>query len=310
VTDPRNGTPEAVTAVIATRGRPQLLRAAVRAILAQTHPGPIEVIVVFDGIDIDELGDVEVRGNRTLRTVQNTRSSGLAGGRNTGIELASNDLIAFCDDDDEWLPEKLVKQLVLRATSSPASIVSTGIRIRTASGEHDRLAPAVVRHEDFLDSRITEIHPSTFLLSRSALLERIGLVDEELPAGYGEDYDLLLRASQVAPVVSVGEPLTIVNWNRTSFFAERWQGVADGLSYVLRKFPAFRGSARGTARIEGQIAFAHAALGNRRTALRWATSAMRHDLRQARAYLAFLIALRALPAGGVVNFLNGRGRGM
>ncbi|MDQ4138412.1 MAG: glycosyltransferase [Actinomycetota bacterium] len=303
-------TKEAVTVVLATRGRPLLLRAAVRAVLAQTHPGPIEVIVVFDGIEIDPLGDVQATGNRTLRTVPNTRSSGLAGGRNTGISLASHDLVAFCDDDDEWMPEKLQKQLALRATVSPASIVSTGIRIRTAAGSHDRLAPAVVRHEDFLESRITEVHPSTFLLSRTALLHHIGLVDEDLPAGYGEDYDLLLRASEVAPVVSVQEPLTIVNWNRTSFFADRWQGIADGLGYVLRKFPAFARSPRGTARIEGQIAFAHAALGNRGAAIRWAVSAMRHDLRQARAYLAFLIAMRALPAAGVVNFLNNRGRGM
>jgi glycosyltransferase involved in cell wall biosynthesis len=307
VTEPTN---EAVTVVLATRGRPELLRAAVRAVLAQTHSGPIEVIVVFDGIDIDPLDDVVVTGNRTLRTVPNSRSRGLAGGRNTGISLAGNDLVAFCDDDDEWLPEKLQKQLALRATVSPASIVSTGIRIRTAGGSHDRLAPAVVRHEDFLKSRITEVHPSTFLLSRGALLDRIGLVDEDLPAGYGEDYDLLLRASQVAPVVAVQEALTIVNWNRTSFFADRWQGIADGLSYVLRKFPAFAQSPRGTARIEGQIAFAHAALGHRGAAMRWAASAMRHDLRQARAYLAFLIAMRALPAAGVVNFLNNRGRGM
>jgi hypothetical protein len=101
-----------------------------------------------------------------------------------------------------------------------------------------------------------------------------------------------------------------VNWNRTSFFADRWQGIADGLSYVLAKFPEFRSSRRGSARIEGQIAFAHAALGHHAEALRWSARTLRHDLRQLRAYAAMLIAVRAVPAAGLVGFVNSRGRGL
>ena len=306
----RSATASAVSVVVATRGRPQLLRAAIRSIFAQTHDNPIEVIVVFDGIPLDPLMDLEIPPLRTLRTVANRRSPGLAGGRNTGIMLASHDLIAFCDDDDEWLPEKLSKQLALFEQHPKASLVATGIRIRTAEAQHDRIPPAWAHHQDFLASRITEIHPSSFLLRKKRLLDEIGLVDEDLPAGYGEDYDLLLRASSHAPVISVPEPLVIVNWNRTSFFADRWQGIADGLSYVLAKFPSFGSSPRGSARIEGQIAFAHAALGHRAEALRWASRTLRHDLRQLRAYAAMLIAVRAVPAGGVVGFLNSRGRGL
>jgi glycosyltransferase involved in cell wall biosynthesis len=302
--------PSPVSVVLATRGRPQLLRAAVRSILAQTHPGEIEVIVVFDGIPIDPLDDLAVPAGRTLRTVPNTRRPGLAGGRNTGILLSTSDLVAFCDDDDEWMPEKLAKQLRLLDAEPTAPLVATGIRIRTAESEHDRLPPERVGHRDFVASRITEIHPSSFLLRKHRLLADIGLVDEDLPAGYGEDYDLLLRASAVGPIVSVAEPLVIVNWNRTSFFADRWQGIADGLSYLLAKFPAFRSDPRGSARIEGQIAFAHAALGHRTEALRWAARTLRHDLRQLRAYAAMLIAVRAVPAAGVVGFLNSRGRGL
>ncbi|MDQ4138271.1 MAG: glycosyltransferase family 2 protein [Actinomycetota bacterium] len=306
----RCATLSAVSVVLATRGRPQLLRAAIRSIFAQTHQQPIEVIVVFDRSPIDSLDDVAVPALRTLRTVGNTRTPGLAGGRNTGILLASHDLIAFCDDDDEWLPEKLVKQLQLLERQSKASLVATGIRVRTAGADHDRIPPARARHADFLASRITEIHPSSFLLRRQRLVDEIGLVDEELPAAYGEDYDLLLRASALAPVLSVPEPLVIVNWNRTSFFADRWQGIADGLSYVLAKFPSFGTSRRGSARIEGQIAFAHAALGHRAEALRWAVRTLRHDLRQVRAYAAMFIAIPAVPAAGLVGFVNSRGRGL
>ncbi|MCU1414475.1 MAG: glycosyl transferase family 2 [Microbacteriaceae bacterium] len=299
-----------VSVVIATRGRPELLRAAVRAILAQDYAGAIELVVVFDGIDIDPLTDVVMPNGRALATIANGRAAGLAGGRNTGIEATSGALVAFCDDDDEWLPEKLARQVELFAGHPEAILVATGIRIQTADASHVRLPPAVVSFDDLLESRITELHPSSFLIRRRDLLGEIGLVDEQLPMSYGEDYDLLLRAARFGTILSVLEPLVIVHWNRASFFADRWQGIADGLGYVLLKHPEFATSPRGSARIEGQIAFAYGALRNRPEAWAWSRRALRHDRRQLRAWAAMLVSLRLAPAGALVRLVNSRGRGM
>ena len=52
--------------------------------------------------------------------------------------------------------------------------------------------------EDLLKSRVFAAHPSTVLVRRKAMLERIGLVDEEIPGSYGEDYEWLLRAARRA----------------------------------------------------------------------------------------------------------------
>jgi hypothetical protein len=299
-----------VGVVIATRGRPELLRAAVRAALGQTYAGRVEIRVVFDHIDIDPLGDVEVPDNRALETLANVRPQGLAGARNSGILASDTELIAFCDDDDEWLPSKLEAQVELLLSRPEASVVATGIRIESEGGSHVRLPPAEANFGDFLVSRITEIHPSSFLIRRDDLLGPIGLVDEELPAAYGEDYDLLLRASRVGPVLSVLEPLTIINWKRASFFSSKWDGIASGLTYVLDKFPEFSRTRRGTARIAGQVAFAHAASGRRREANRWAARAIRNDVAELRAYAAVAISLRLAPAGALVNVINRRGRGL
>ena len=299
-----------VSVVIATRGRPQLLRAAVRAILAQDYPGDVDVVVVYDRIDIDPLSDVDVPPRRRLKAIANSRTAGLAGGRNSGILETTGKLVAFCDDDDEWLPGKLSRQVAAWQRDPDAVMVATGIRIETGGQSHVRLPPAHVEFDDLLLSRITEMHPSSFLMRRTDLLGHVGLVDEELPASYGEDYDLLLRMARRGHVLAVREPLVIVHWDRASFFSEKWRGIADGLSYLLAKHPRFMESPKGSARIEGQVAFAFAALGDRADAWKWAVRTMRHDVFQPRAYAAVAIASRVVPAAPLVRLVNSRGRGL
>lgn len=298
-----------VSVVIATHGRPELLRRAVRSVLAQDGlDGPLEVVLVFDRTPIDPLGDVDP-GPHTIRSVPNARTPGLAGARNTGILAAAAPIVAFCDDDDEWAPRKLARQLPL-LDHPDVALAATGVAIQSFGGVHHRLPPARTDLDDLLRSRITELHPSSFLIRVAALRGELGLVDEQLPASYGEDYDLLLRAAKLGHIDAVPEPLTIVHWDRTSYFSERWRGVADGLSYLLAKHPEFQSTGSGQARIEGQIAFAYGALGSGGPARSWAGRALRHDPRQPRAYLAMLVGLRLLSADRVVATLNSRGRGM
>lgn len=299
-----------VSVVIATRGRSQLLRRAISSIIGQLTEANVELVVVFDQVDIDKLGDVVLPEGRTLRVLRNHRSPGLAGARNTGIEAASHDLVAFCDDDDEWAPEKLEKQMELLCVDPGAVLVATGIRIETASGVHTRLSPRRTELKDLLDSRITELHPSSFLLRRASLVGDLGLIDERIPASYGEDYDLLLRAAKLGHVAAVPQPLTIVHWDRTSFFSDRWQGIADGLTYLLHKHPELARSAVGSSRIQGQIAFAHAALGRRDLAHAWAIQSLRRSRRQLRAYAAWLISVHLLSPAAFVSLLNRLGRGL
>lgn len=302
--------PLRVSAVITTCGRPELLRKAVRSILEQDYPGHIEVVVVFDRIAVDALDDVVVPPGRSLKPIANTRTPGLAGGRNTGINAAGGEVIGFCDDDDHWHRQKISRQLETWRAQPSAVAVASGIRIRTGGTDIVRLPPERVAFGDFLRSRITALHPSTMLYRRADLLGRIGPVDEELPAGYGEDYDLLLRATRYGDVVSTPEPLVGVLWDRPSFFAGRWANISGGLSYLLRKFPEFEASPRGLARIAGQVAFAEAALGNRAAARAWARSALSRDRRQLRAYAAWAVSLGLLDAAWIVRLVQKTGRGL
>lgn len=301
--------PEGVSVVIATRQRPELLRRAVRSVVNQTYPGPIEVVVVFDGTEVDVLDDVELPEQRIVRTLANTRVAGLAGARNSGIAASTLGLIAFCDDDDEWKPSKLDLQVPV-LEDPEVILVASAIEIHSAGGIHRRFAPNRVVHDDLLHSRITELHPSSFLLRASDLRVELGGIDEEIPASFGEDYDLLLRAASLGTITSVPEPVTIIHWDRTSYFSEKWRGIADGLTFLLNKHPEFARSRRGSARIEGQVAFAYGALGERSAARSWSWRAIRHDPRQPRPYIALVVGMGLVSGDTIVAALNRRGRGM
>lgn len=310
VADPRPGrTAGAVSVVIATMDRPGLLERAVRGVLVQDHGGPTELVVVFDRVPVRELA-VAVPSSASLRYLTNVRTPGLAGARNTGILATSGEFLAFCDDDDEWLPGKLAAQKALLSRRPDAVLASTGITVRTESADHLRLGPVSAGMGTYLRRRVPEVHPSTFFMRRADLVGRIGLIDEELPASYGEDYDLLLRASRLGPTVGVQESLVNVYWNRPSFFAGRWDAIAEGLTYILAKTPEFEDDRRGLARVEGQIAFAHAALSRRRLAIGWAARALRHHPLQPRAWAALLLLTRLVDAAYLVEVVQKRGRGL
>jgi glycosyltransferase involved in cell wall biosynthesis len=296
-----------VAVIVATRDRPALLERAVRSILSQSYPGDVECVVVFDQTSPTAVPVASTAGRR-LTVITNTRTPGLAGARNSGILATQSEFVAFCDDDDEWAAPKLALQLeLLRSTS--AELVACGIRIHHSSGIVARVPPRVVHLPLLVKERVTALHPSSFVMCRSAVLE-LGMLDEQIPGSYGEDYDWLLRAARRMPIVSVEQPLVEVYWNRQSFFAERWEVIADALVYLLRKHPEIRADRLGLARIQGQIAFAHAAMANRSLACADSLRALRKNPAERRAYLALAVAAGLVPARTILRLLNQRGRGI
>ena len=109
-----------------------------------------------------------------------------------------------------------------------------------------------------LRDRMTELHPSTFLIRRAALLDGIGLVDEEIPGSYAEDYEFLLRAARSAPLLNLPTPYVLVHWHKRSYFSGGGNH-RDALQWLLDRYPEFGTQPRGEARVAGQIAFARAA---------------------------------------------------
>ena len=239
-----------ISVIVPTRDRPELLRHAVQSILGQDYPGEVECVVVFDQSAPTPI-TVEPAERRRLRLIRNERTPGLAGARNAGVLASDGELVAFCDDDDDWLPGKLRLQVDAMRPNPEAVVATCGIFVLYRTRTIRRLPPngTTVTQEQLLRKRMMEVHPSTVLVRRTALLGSIGLVDEAIPGSYAEDYEWLLRAARVAPIVVVREPLVRIHWHPSSFFEERWQIIVRALTYLLDKHPEFEQEPAGLARI-------------------------------------------------------------
>jgi glycosyltransferase involved in cell wall biosynthesis len=298
----------AVGVVIPTHDRPGPLRTALAAVLAQDYPGQLQVVVVFDRAEPDprlaDCGDL-------VSVVANTRTPGLAGSRNTGILLLDTSLVAFCDDDDEWLPGKLCAQVEALRARPAAEFASCGIMVDCDGARHPRLAGrSEITHADLVRSRMVMVHSSTYLARRSALVDGIGLVDESIPGSQNEDWDLALRAARRHPIVQVDKPLVRVVWGAASYYAAHWETKAESLRWMLSHHPELVVDRPGAARVYAQLSFAYACLRRRGEAFRWAWRALRSNWHERRVPVALAVAVGIVPGDTVIRRLNAYGHGI
>jgi glycosyltransferase involved in cell wall biosynthesis len=262
-----------VSVIITTRGRPELVRETIAAVVAQSYPGDIECIVVHDQEPPDQALSLLGTARRSVRVAANHGTPGEAGARNTGHGLTTGDYIATCDDDDVWHPGKLQAQVKRLLDEPDLLVVGSGIRL-LLSGNRTRDWPGRqerVSYQLLLRNRVKELNCSTLVMRREALV-KVGLSDEELP--YGEDYDWVLRAAKAGGVGIVAQPLADIRKNGTSWYEGSAYKTAEGLEILLAKHPDIATSRRGHARILGQIAYARSCVGERGPALRYALRAL------------------------------------
>ena len=184
------------------------IKDAIASVLAQTYPRT-EVIVVDDASN-DRTADAVVSFGSRVKLIRNSRRTSNAGlNRNTGIQAASGEYIAFLDGDDLWEPEKLVVQMTAAAQYPAAGLVAVdGIQFRHEDGA--MLKPSLYHTIPWRSSAELQvlnlydrllhgccIETPSQILVRRAVLDAVGGFTGDLHprpgGGRGEDYDLLLK---------------------------------------------------------------------------------------------------------------------
>ena len=197
----------AVSVIIPTFNRAWCLPRAIESVLNQTFQD-FELIVVDDG-STDDTIDVLAR-YPTLRFIRYRVNRGVGAAINAGLAIANADLIALQDSDDEWLPEKLERQVaVMRSADETLGVVYCD-QWRHRDGARFLFPAAQVSQDDgivygrALDDGLHNIGNQSLLIRR-ACFEKVGLYDESLRKN--EDLDMLIRISQHFRLHRIPEPL-------------------------------------------------------------------------------------------------------
>jgi glycosyltransferase involved in cell wall biosynthesis len=205
-----------VSAVIPTHGRPRLLACAVRSALRQTW-SPMEVVVVVDGPDPATTLCLKTITDPRLRVVVLPEPCGGSEARNVGVRVARGDWIAFLDDDDEWLPEKIERQMHA-AHAMPDWFPVVSCRLIAQSPSISRVLPVELYEApraiaDFLFCRATLRDPGGVMQTSTLLAPRDLLVAVPFRAGLPmhKDWDWLIRVASYKGVglSMVRQPLAI-----------------------------------------------------------------------------------------------------
>ena len=192
-----------IAVIIPTYNRIETLSRAISSVLAQIRPID-ELIVVDDGSTDGTSAWLRERypGIKLIEQV----NAGVSAARNRGIESTGCDWIALLDSDDEWLPQKLEKQLARLASEPDHKIIHSdeiwvrnGVRVNQMK-KHSKKGGWIF--QDCLP--LCAISPSAVMIHQS-IFGDVGLFDESLPAC--EDYDLWLRITSRYPVLYCDEPL-------------------------------------------------------------------------------------------------------
>jgi glycosyltransferase involved in cell wall biosynthesis len=227
-----------VSTIIPVYNGAAYLRPAIDSVLAQRNVS-VELIVIDDGSTDDTWQVLACYGDALRKERQ--ANSGPAKARNRGAHLATGEWLAFLDADDEWLPDKLAKQLELAGPQ--ASLVYTDRRNIGACAHVAELQSAGVQlfEGDVFEPLLRDnfITLSSVLLARD-WFERLGEFNDGVIGC--EDWDLWLRYAAAGGLVRLcREPLTRYRWHANSVSTNQEHMCTKRLEVLQRALASPRG---------------------------------------------------------------------
>jgi len=214
-----------ISVILPTYNRKHTLQRSIGSILNQTYR-PSEIIIIDDGSS-DGSSELIESDYPNIRLIKQS-NSGVSSARNKGIKNSKGQWIALMDSDDEWLPDKLEKQVQALKEYSEYLFCHTneiwirrGVRVNQGK-KHQKYGGYIF--DKCLD--ICRISPSSSLFHKS-ILEDAGLFDESLRVC--EDYDLWLRITAKYPILFLDELLI-----------KKYGGHKDQLSRVPEGIEQYR----------------------------------------------------------------------
>lgn len=231
-----------VSVVLPTYNRARTLARAVRSVLNQGYQN-LELIVVDDG-SIDETPAIMATfADPRVRYLKLEKNEGASSARNHGLKAATGAYIAFQDSDDEWLSDKLERQVEVALASGGRDVSVFHIKVLYGRDEARNFGvgrvccvPQITQPEASRDYvKMTHLQnlmsPQTLMFSRS-VLEKVGYFDTLLVNSV--DWDFSLRLVRHTKVLFIEEPLVICYIQDDSISTLRRNMVRSQLRILLK----------------------------------------------------------------------------
>lgn len=225
-----------ISVILPTHNRFDLFRRALASVLSQTC-ADFEVWVIDNACSDGTTEYLAQLNDSRVHSLRLDSFCGVSVARNAAIARARGEFLAFQDDDDMWLPDKLEKQLA-QLDSAPRDV---GLCL----AGYIRLVPHALRNcyspKDFAQVDFSRVHGLVSMgaiatpawLVRSELVRRVGGFDEDMPAR--NDWELALRLSDVCKFCYIAQPLFIQDQRHATSMASNEKRVAAGVRRVLQK---------------------------------------------------------------------------
>jgi glycosyltransferase involved in cell wall biosynthesis len=216
---------------------------AIESVLAQTYDN-FEIIIVNDGSPDDSIAGIRPYLHLPNVKLIEQENRGVAAARNAGIRNSSGEIVAFLDQDDWWLPDKLAVQ-VAHLAAHPENQLVHGYQ----SYAQENRQPV-----EFSGDWVADLHADCFgtlfqrnriailtVAVRRSCLDQVGLFNERISRA--DDYELWLRIARRFPLGFIDQPLGVYrlhggNASRDSFAMELAE--LGAISAIVEQYPDTR----------------------------------------------------------------------
>jgi len=208
-------TPGLVSVIIPTFKRSRNLKLAINSILNQTYT-KIEIIVVDDNNDCDEYREAtsqmmkEFELNPKVKYLKHHKNQNGSAARNTGILESSGEFLAFLDDDDLSMPDRISKSVqYLKSSNNIVGAVCVNYvkRWKTYVYKSGQGANEYCNCYELL-SKKADLAPGSTIMYKRTCIEKIGLYD--ITYRKHQDWEYLIRLFRLYKLVVIDDIEVII----------------------------------------------------------------------------------------------------